>query len=203
MKLYELAVDELRAEDISALSEARRTYAAQHRFEKDRLLCLAAGVLLDRGLRQYGLCERSVRIAAGTYGKPYLPEYPQIHFSLSHSGERAFAAFSAHEIGCDIERIRPVRPAVAARGFTPEELAQLQHSDRPDVDFFRLWTCKESFLKAIGTGLQTPLSAFTVRLHPEGAELIQSLHPASWALTELSRPGYRLAVCEARSPTGG
>lgn len=198
-----MTVDELTEADVSALSDARRAHAARYRFEKDRLLCLAAGVLLDRGLRRYGLCERTVSIAAGKYGKPYLPEYPQIHFSLSHSGARALAVFSDREIGCDIERIRSVGPAVAARAFTPEELAQLRASDQPDIDFIRLWTCKESFLKALGTGLHTPLDAFSIRLCPDGAELVQALHPARWRLTEYARPGYRLAVCEEASSFGG
>ena len=63
-----MTVEALTPEDVAALSEARLAYAAQHRFEKSRLLCLAAGVLLDRGLRQYGLRERSVRIARSIYG---------------------------------------------------------------------------------------------------------------------------------------
>ena len=195
-----MTVNALTEADVSDLSDARHAHAARYRFEKDRLLCLAAGVLLDRGLRRYGLCERTVSIAAGKHGKPYFPEYPEIHFSLSHSGTRALAVFSECEIGCDIERIRPVSPAVAARAFTPEERAQLRASDQPDIDFFRLWTCKESFLKALGTGLHTPPDAFTVRLHPDGAELVQTLHPARWTLTEHARPGYRLAVCEQASP---
>ena len=64
-----------------------------------------------------------------------------------------------------------------------------------------LWTCKESFLKALGTGLQTPLGAFTVRLRQDaGAELVQTLHPSRWTLTELARPGCRIAVCEEATP---
>ena len=196
-----MTVDALTPEDVAVLSETRLAYAAQHRFEKSRLLCLAAGVLLDRGLRQYGLRERSVRIARSIYGKPYLPDHPQIHFSLSHSGERALAVFSGREIGCDVECIRPVNPAVAERRFTPEELARLRCSRQPEVDFFRLWTCKESFLKALGTGLQTPLGAFTVRLRQDaGAELVQTLHPSRWTLTEFTRPGCRIAVCEEAAP---
>lgn len=196
MQLYEMSVRELTDADIRALPPARLTRAAQYRFEKDRLLCLAAGVLFARGLCAYGLDARDVRVEHGKHGKPFLPDHPNIHFNLTHSGEHAAAVFSDRPVGCDLERIRPFRPALAARCLCPDELAFLHQSAQPDIDFCRLWTCRESFFKAVSTGLSAPVDSVCICLAPNGATLTQSLNTHGWRLHELPRGAYRLAVCE-------
>lgn len=196
MQRYEMSVHELTEAELRLLPPERLARAAQYRFEKDRLLSLAAGVLLVRGLRELGLCAREVRIERGPHGKPFLPEHPDIHFSLTHSGERAAAVFSSRPVGCDLERVRPLRWPLAERCFQPDELALLRQSAQPEVDFCRLWTCRESFLKAVGTGLSAPTECVCVRLAPDGASLTQSLDPHRWQLFEFPRGDCRLAVCE-------
>lgn len=196
MKLYEMTVRELCREEIEALSPERRARAARFRFEKDRLLCLAAGVLLDRGLREYGLRERGVEISRGEHGKPFLPQYPEICFNLTHSGERAAAVFSDRAVGCDLERLRAVNWRLVESRFCPEEQALLRQSEWPERDFCRLWTCRESFLKALGTGLTLPLSSVCVELSPDAARLRQTADPRQWRLTEYFSEEYCLAICE-------
>lgn len=196
MRLFEMGIDELTPAEISALSPSRQARAEQYRFEQDRLLCLAAGVLLDRGLQAYGLRERNVTISRTQAGKPFLPDFPDLHFSLSHSGSRAAAAFSDRPIGCDLERLRPISFPLAQNRFCPEEFAFLQASPQPDLDFCRIWTCKESFFKALGTGLTLPLNCACIALSPEGVSLTQSVSASHWHLTEFSRTGYCLAICE-------
>lgn len=196
MQLYEMSVHALTDADIRALSPARLARAAQYRFEKDRLLCLAAGVLFARGLRAFGLDAQNVRVETGAHGKPFLPDHPDIHFNLTHSGERAAAVFSSRPIGCDLERIRPLRWALAARCLCSDELAFLRQSAQPEIDFCRLWTCRESFFKAVGTGLSVPADSVCICLAPDGASLTQSLDAHGWRLHEYSHGEYRLAVCE-------
>lgn len=196
MRMYEMDVSALTPDGIALLPLERRKQAERYRFEKDRLLCLTAGVLLYRGLAEYGLSENQSSIACGADGKPFLPNAPWLHFSLSHSGTRALAVFSENEIGCDLERLRPVSWPVAEKCFCPEELETLRCSSQPEIDFCRIWTCKESFLKAIGTGLRTPLRAACIHLSPNRAAITQCIDPRRWTLTEFSREGYCMAVCE-------
>lgn len=59
------------------LSAKRRQKIDGYRMEKDKLLSLGAGILIDKGLETFGLREANVRIAEGTYGKPYFPDYPE------------------------------------------------------------------------------------------------------------------------------
>ena len=195
LKQYWIPANALSVAQIEALSAQRKAKAERYLFEKDRLLCLAAGVLIDRGLQEYGLREADVRFACTVHGKPYLPEYPQIHFSVSHAGTMAVAVFSGHEIGCDVEPLLAVDADIAAC-FTPEEQAALRRSDDPNRDFTRLWVCKESFLKALGTGLEQPMNTFCVRLDTHSAVLEQTISPKAWKLTEYQQGDYYFAVCE-------
>lgn len=76
------------------------------------------------------------------HGKPYFPARPELHFSLSHTRGAVMVCLGDAPCGCDIELVRPVRKSVARRVCTPRELAEL--------DFFELWTLKESFFKLRG-----------------------------------------------------
>lgn len=95
-------------------------------------------------------------------GKPYL-EGSDIQFSLSHSGQWLMLAITRVAlIGVDIEQPRPQRDisAIAERYFHPDETAALQKlgAGTAQIDrFYRLWTLKEAFFKALGTGISAGL----------------------------------------------
>lgn len=178
------------------LSEERREKINSRRFEKDKIQALGAGLLLDHGLREYGLRERSVHMAYGGNGKPYLADHPEIHFNLSHSGTMAMAVFSDRETGCDVERVQEARMGVAQRFFAEAELEELKRQppgEKKDELFFRIWTLKESYLKVTGEGMRIPLNSFSVCLGQS---------PAGYEFREFSVPGYQAAVCLKESKSG-
>lgn len=47
------------------------------------------------------------RIACGPHGKPYLSDYPNVHFKLSHSGHFVACAICGRTVGLDIQKLRP------------------------------------------------------------------------------------------------
>lgn len=96
-------------------------------------------------------------------GKPYLPACPELHFSLSHSGDFVVCAISSVPVGVDLELPRAVHPGIAARWFSSEEQALL--TQEPSA-FFDLWMTKEAVLKEIGCGLCGGLQAVSVQLSP-------------------------------------
>ncbi len=108
---------------------------------------------------------RDIRFSYGKHGKPFLPGGPS--FSVSHSGKRLLIAVSARgRVGVDVERIRPVRrlKTMAARWLAPGERAWLAAADEgaADAAFFAIWTRKEAFAKALGSGLATSFRSFSV-----------------------------------------
>ena len=92
-------------------------------------------------------------------GRPSLsPPFDRtgLHFNLAHtSGVVAMVVCRHERVGVDVERLGSAPLAVAERHFSAAETAQLR-SLPPDAQprrFLQLWTLKEAYLKAIGTGL--------------------------------------------------
>ena len=97
----------------------RRT-GQKHRMEHE-----AGTKLLAVGLRErYGL-ELKTSVEAGLssaqHGKPYLRDYPGIHFNISHCEGLVACAFSDTETGVDVERIREVKEKVIPKVFDRAE----------------------------------------------------------------------------------
>lgn len=174
----------------------RREKADRCRLQRDKCLSLGAGLLLGEALREAGY-ETPPAVAYGENGKPFLADIP-LSFSLSHSGEWVVCALADREVGCDVERVRPVRTAVAGRYFRPEEAAMIAAAPTPDERydrFFRYWTLKESFVKALGSGLRLPLSAFRITLG-DPPTVAWSVDPRQFCLFETTEiPGCRCALC--------
>ena len=106
----------------------------------------------------------SLRIGIGEHGKPYLQDYPEVHFNLSHAGNRVMCVVSPEPAGCDIEGVESrehVESVIRCLAESEQEAARASC-----VDFFRIWTLKESILKLSGKGLLIRLNAFAVSLDP-------------------------------------
>ena len=99
--------------------------------------------------------------------KPYFPRAPKLYFSVSHAGSYWACAFSQAPVGLDIEGLRPYRPGIPRRFFHPAEAAWLE--DRPQEDFFTIWTAKEACVKLWGCGIDESFRHFSV-LSPRQAE---------------------------------
>ena len=150
---------------LGGLSGFRQNKALSFKNKSDRVLSLGAGMLISRGLRRLGLDEKNMKYSIGRYGKPYLEDYPEINFSVSHCSDMAVCAFSEFSVGCDVEIIRTPDYKVAKKFFQDrEESYVLRHEDESEraKAFFGIWTFKESFVKATGRGLSMPFKEFSV-----------------------------------------
>lgn len=177
---------------LASVDERRREKVLRMRRAEDRRLSLCAGLLLREALRLCGAPE-GLRIAEGEHGKPYFPDAPQWHFNLSHSGRYALCAVGDIKVGCDIEQIGTGGLALARRFFAPEETARLE-ADADPTAFTRLWTLKESYIKAIGAGLSCPLNSFSIRADAETACL--EYPEEEWHLKSFNDlPGMVCSVC--------
>jgi 4'-phosphopantetheinyl transferase len=144
-----------------------------------------------------------IRFKYGSKGKPTLASGGNIEFNATHSGGRAMFAFTMGcQIGVDLELMRPLAETqqIADRFFCPEEAAEIRSlppSEREHA-FFRCWTRKEAYIKAIGDGLSAPLDDFRVTLHPnEPARFVYIATDAArtWTLHDLSAaPDYAAAL---------
>ncbi len=126
----------------------------------------AAYELLDAAARVMGY--PSGRIVKTALGKPYWPDEPSYHFSLSHADGYAVCAIGDAPCGVDIEGERTISERIRVRfldGISEEE-AVLR------------WTMRESYGKLEGQG-------FFAGKPPKEARFV----------TYLSLPGFVVTVC--------
>ena len=106
-----------------------------------------------RMLRQ--LLGREATVEHTPAGVPYVAELPEIHISISHCRTAvAVAVDTEGAVGIDVEGCRKVSPALVKRVCSPSELAAVEASEEPVMEFLRLWTRKEATLKCRGTGIR-------------------------------------------------
>jgi len=147
----------------NAVDIQRRRKTDKYYFDKDKRLSLAAGVLLLCALREHGI--ESPEFAFGENGKPYIKNCTGFYFNLSHSGSRAVCAVSDSEVGCDVEIIKEAHLDLAKKFFSKDECFAVENApskeDKKSM-FYRIWTGKESYIKATGEGMKEKLSSFSV-----------------------------------------
>lgn len=178
----------------------RRVKINKIRFPEDKRACLGVWLLLEYGLRDLGTDPTGLTPVCAPGGKPRFLEAPDIHFNLSHSGQKVMCAISRAEVGCDVEQVREPNLKMAERFFAPEEYAALAacpHREAQRQLFFRLWTLKESFMKAVGLGLALPLKAFSIDLTGETIQVTQQVAPEKTFFFREFDLGndYRFACC--------
>lgn len=87
------------------------------------------------------------------YGKPYILNYPNVQFNISHSGEYVVCVISDKPVGIDIQKIDEYKLDVAKRVCNEKELLEIENSSDRASEFTKLWTQKEAVLKMYGTGI--------------------------------------------------
>jgi 4'-phosphopantetheinyl transferase len=143
--------------DLTATEQVR---ADKFRIPRIRQQFIHARGQLRRLLGSYLACDSvHVPILVADGGKPYLPAETGIHFNVSHTDGLAVYALARHDLGIDIERIRPVPDALnlVKRFFCPREIDLFHQLPEPAIlpAFFKAWTRKEAVLKALGRGVQS------------------------------------------------
>ena len=193
--------------DTFSLDESLR--ATRFVLERDAMRFSTARGLLRMILSHYlSIPAAAVAITTNAHGKPQLAPsmYTELQFNLSHSGNRAVMAVCDNfSIGIDIEEVRPITEDVAGHFFSSRECAALNALPEEEFvqGFYRCWTRKEAFVKALGMGLIHPLDSFDVTVTagaPPKLERLEGdpLAGESWTLLDIEvPPGFAgaLAVC--------
>ncbi|MBQ7203366.1 MAG: 4'-phosphopantetheinyl transferase superfamily protein [Eubacterium sp.] len=181
-------------EILNIMPSSRKDKTERIRVESDKRLSLGAGVLINIIL---GINEDELTL--NEYGKPYVDGGGSF-FNVSHSGEYAIMSVGDCEVGCDIEKIKDINAnKIANRFFFNDEYVALQaaENDEKRLDlFYRLWTLKESFMKAAGKGLALGLDSFCINLS-EPPTVTQNEVEGDFCFKEYSPDGYKIAVCAA------
>jgi 4'-phosphopantetheinyl transferase len=196
------------ADAIGVLDGHERARADRFRFERDRVRFIQRHAFVRGVLASYlGVRPSEIAIHISPGGRPELDPASGISFSASSSGDLAVVGVTRGPcVGVDIERLREFDDALAVADglFTKMEVALLRSLPRAALDqaFLRLWTRKESLVKALGGGLSIPLDRYDVTdqvadgiWRPRGPE-----GPLAFAISHFVGPsGYVGAVAVRRA----
>lgn len=152
--------------------------------------------LLRSCLGLHGISPERIVLAEGNHGKPYLPQFPELHFNLSHANGICACMTADFECGIDAETLRKYRPNVVRKAFSENERIQLESiesdSER-DLLFTRLWTLKEAYVKAIGIGISYPLRKVCFDL--SGGEIATDIEGFRFRQYILQNGGSVVSLC--------
>ncbi|GAB6096532.1 hypothetical protein JCM14469_27850 [Desulfatiferula olefinivorans] len=104
-----------------------------------------------------------VMIRAETGGAPYLPDFPGVSISITHSGDYAAAAMdlTGRNLAVDLEAVEAGRMQTIMRvAFSEREIAR--YRDSGDQRLYLNWTAKEAFLKYIKKGFAEGLKTVEI-----------------------------------------
>ncbi|KEO85183.1 4'-phosphopantetheinyl transferase family protein [Tumebacillus flagellatus] len=152
--------------------EEREVYN-RYRVDSKKIEFLLGRALLKTQIgSRLGRDPESVHFVKNDYGKLFLADAaaPAFHFNLTHSGSVIACAFAPMTVGVDVEYAGNDHLSVMPTVFTAEEQAYV-HSREPDERlqaFYRIWTRKEAYVKAVGMGLSISPDSFGVPIEEMG-----------------------------------
>ena len=181
---------------VERLYPERKSRVLAFRRKEPAYVSVVAGLLLQElAEKQLGIRPDELVLEKNENGKPWIKDYPEFYFNISHAGDYVVLAYGDVPLGVDIEQIRGKENLrVARRCFTEREYAYV--SGQKEVDdslsaerFFYLWTMKESYLKLTGDGISVPLNSFEI--DPEQKTVIGT----SYRYFMLRMDDYWVSVC--------
>ncbi len=164
----------------AVLSAEERERAQRFHFDQHRQRFVRTHAISRMILSKYtGIDPSQLVFGTGARGKPYLwvPHISLPQFNLSHSGDLMVLGIAMNlELGVDVEIIndRVEWKQIAANFFNADEMlriASLPTQTGQLKAFYRVWTLKEAYLKAMGDGLAGGLDQVIVNLEPAEPEL--------------------------------
>ncbi|MBQ8983821.1 MAG: 4'-phosphopantetheinyl transferase superfamily protein [Lachnospiraceae bacterium] len=206
IQVYGVRVDrdlteEERSAAIEYLTPERKAKALRFRRFKDQEKGILTGLLesyvIRHTLERDG--SRSYTLGYGKEGKPYIVEFPGLHYNISHSGSLIVCGIGDELLGIDVEREERYSERVAKRFFHPEEqkdiFSQENEAEKRKI-FTMYWVMKESFMKLSGAGFSIPLKTFHCN-RQTGEILITDEVPEEWMklLRDAGLQGDRKPIC--------
>lgn len=186
-------------EYLNKVEEGRKAEILRTRSEETRVRSLTAGSLLYEVLcRELSLPKTSppFQIEKAPGGKPYLKEYPKLHFNLSHSGDYVCCAVGKAPVGVDLQKYTAIRHGLSERFFTKGDNKLLENAkpEEKEALFFRIWSIRESYVKLTGKGLKG-FSDFTIDWEQERILPIDEKEESAWFEEKAILQGYACSLC--------
>ncbi len=158
---FDSVTDEMLALFCNVLPLERQERIRRYRRPIDKKLSAMSYIILLYALaKDYGIINPEISI--GHHGKPYLADYPNIYFNISHCIKGCVCVVLDTRIGVDIQEVRPYSADVAERVCSIDELERIEKANDKALEFTRIWAMKESYVKMTGEGISDNLKSINV-----------------------------------------
>lgn len=117
-------------------------------------------------------------IKRGAYGKPYVVEFPDYYYNISHSGDYVVCATSPSKVGVDIQIKEYLTPAGWELFMNTHEIEKCRKNNIAGM----IWSAKEAITKYVGCGLSDQIKEidlseiYNANFYPDDKDSFNSLH---------------------------
>lgn len=139
--------------------EKKEQYNIIKNLNRKKALLLSQGFLKEKVSDEYNIRREELIFSVSKSGKPFCLSHENIHFSVSHSGEYLAIAIGENEIGIDIEIYKKPPDKLIERICSANEKNLVDSSENKAEAFTEIWTKKEAYLKALGSGIDRELKS--------------------------------------------
>ena len=149
---------------LSYVTYEKRQIIYKYKYSIDKKLSLYSELLLRIIVSQtLHIHSNEIIIKRSKTGKPFLEQFPELEFNISHTRNAIAIALSSSTVGIDIEHIKDMDLKIAENYYTSNEYKYVVSSEfECNQRFYEVWTRKEAYIKYTGNGLATPLNSFDV-----------------------------------------
>ncbi|WP_434304888.1 4'-phosphopantetheinyl transferase family protein [Clostridium botulinum] len=205
MEIYAVKISDINEEKLNELClliDSEKKYKVEKFVNKRDKIRTLIGEILIRTIivEKIKIGNKHIKFNKNQYGKPYLKEYSNFNFNISHSGEYVLCAVDNKSIGIDVEEVKHIEcEEIAKNFFTIKEFDYIANQDlKFQLDrFYEIWTLKESYIKCCGQGLSIPLKSFSIEVDQyENIKVISNnkYKEHTFKLFHIGL-GYKVAVC--------
>lgn len=176
------------------VSNEKQLRLSQYKCMDDAKRSLLAELLVRTELVQQLQCTNNdLRFSKNNYGKPVCLNQNADSFNVAHSGDYVVAAFSKSPIGIDIEKHKNINYLNFHSVLNEQEYEEISKSDHPIATFYKCWTAKESFIKALGIGLTYPVK--DIQILSNGT--VRRSHICTpWKISQYFGETYTVSICK-------
>ncbi len=176
------------------LATEEKARADRFKFDNHRHRFIVARANLRIILSHYlNLPPREIEFSYSPKGKPFLKNYQNLQFNLSHSQDIAVYAVTENSvIGIDLEYFSSNQrdseniQNIAERFLSKTESEIIEASPSKSRVFYKIWTAKEAYLKATGWGLGKLEEVSTLWENGEIIGIAVNQVPLDWMIYQLT-----------------
>ena len=205
MEIYATKISDIIKEKVDELclfvSLEKKHKIERFVYKKDKIRALIGELLIKTIITEkLGVISKNIIFNKNEFGKPYLKDYQNFNFNISHSGDFVVCAIDDKPIGIDIEQVKHMEyEDIAKIFFLASEFEYIAKADLCSriKKFYEIWTLKESYIKCCGQGLSMPLKSFSINMDRyENIKVVTNTKFNEFSLNLIYIDSdYKMAVC--------